>query len=101
VDDVAPVPARVWAAVVGLEPVRLGEPNWVEPWQGLSFAIRRRGEQAIDDPLEGPGGLVGQEGTEVGDGRREPGQVEGYSTQKCGPIRGREFGRAHVLNSSH
>jgi hypothetical protein len=66
----------VGAEAVVLEPVALGEPDDVEPVPPPVLAVVGRGEQAVDQPLVGPGSVVADERLGLLGRRRQAEQVE-------------------------
>ncbi len=56
--------------------VGLGIARDIHPGGGHALPVTRRGQQAIDQPLVGVRALVGDEGVDLGEGRRQAGQVE-------------------------
>ena len=88
VDDVVAVPPRVVAAVVLLEPRRVGVAGHVHPVPAPALAVVRRVEQALDQPLPGTSLLVGQELVDLLEGRGQAGEVEigpAHEGQGIGP----------------
>ena len=76
VDDPVAVAERVRVRDVLVEPVRVGVTGDVEPVPSPALAVAGRRQQPLDHPLVGVGPLVGQEGVDLGRGRRQAGQVE-------------------------
>ena len=66
---------------IGLVAEGIGVAGDIEPRRGHAFAEAGRGEQAIDDSFFRGGGGVGEEGIELGLGRRQSGEIEGDATQ--------------------
>ena len=61
---------------VGLIAEGVGVPRHVEPVDGHPLAEPGRGQQPVDQPLVGVRSAVGQEGVDLGEGRRQTGEVE-------------------------
>ena len=75
---------------VDLVAVGVGVADDVEPVLGHPLAVARRGEEPIDDPLVGAGGLVCQEGVDLFGRRREARQIERHPPE---PLAAIGFGR--------
>ena len=71
------------AVAVGIEPglervgLVLAVPGDVEPVPAPALAVVRRGQQPVDDPGEGVGRIIAEEGRDLLGGRRQADQVEG------------------------
>ena len=88
VDDVVAVPPRVVAAVVLLEPRRVGVAGHVHPVTAPALAVVRRVEQPLDQALPGAPPGVGEELVDLLGGRRQPGEVQigpAHQGQGVGP----------------
>ena len=68
--------ARRWGGLVRFEAVALGVARQVQPVPRPALAVVRRGEQPVDDLLEGVRGLVGEERLDLFRRGRQAGQVE-------------------------
>jgi len=86
------------AEVIALKPVRVGIPREVEPWPRPTFAILRRSEQAIHDPLvRGITGVSEKRSQRVGR-RRQTNEIQRHPPQPAGAPRIRR--RREALLSS-
>ena len=78
-----PVPPRPHGPhPVVLVAVRVGVPRDVEPLDGHSLAVGRRGQQPIDDAFVGVGRLIGHECVDVGQCRRQSREVHRDASQQ-------------------
>ncbi len=75
-DDVIAIRPGVGSRLILVVAVRLAEMNDVEPMPRPAFAILRRREQAIDQPLIGRGIRVGDERLDLGVGRWQAHEIE-------------------------
>ena len=73
-DPVAPGPHGPGEVV--LIAVGVGVAGAVEPVAGHRLAVPRGGEQAVDQPLVGVRGVIGQEGVDLGEGRGDAEEVQ-------------------------
>ncbi len=79
--------------------VRLGIADEVEPVPPPALAVTRRGQQAVDQSLVSFRRVVGQERVDFLGGRRQPGQVEGGTSNQCRLV-GFRGGRQTVIEKS-
>ena len=74
------------AGLVFLVAVGIGIAGGIEPDPRPALAVMRRVEQPLDQPVEGVIAAIGQEGVNLLDCRRQPGQVEAKAADEGGPI---------------
>ena len=74
------------AGEVVLVAVGVGVAGAVEPVHRHALAVVRRREQPIDELLVGVGRRVGEEGVDLGERRRQAGQVEGHPADQRGAV---------------
>ena len=93
-----PVPPRPHRPVlVLLVAVGVGVARRVKPRPGHPLAERRRGKEAVDDPLEGAGGRIGQEGVHLIGRGRQADQVQRDPADQ--PLPARFRGRRELLQA--
>ena len=63
-------------------PFRVGIPSDIQPMSSPAFAVMRRRQQPLDDPLERIGRLIRFKVRDLVHRRRQPDQIEGRSTQQ-------------------
>ena len=71
---------------IALIAIRVGIASHIQPHVGHPLAIGGRGQQAIDDPLVGFAGIIGEKRIEFVERGWEPGEVEGGSAQPGGSV---------------
>ena len=69
-----------------VEAVGVGVADDVEPVPGLVLAVARRGEEAVDHPLPGAGGVVGEEGVDLVGGGGQAGEPDRRAAQQRRPV---------------
>ena len=85
--DIIAIAPGIPVSDVLVETVGIRVPRHVEPVSAPALAIGRRREQAIDEPRVGVRSLVRQEGMDLIHRGRQPGQIEGDSSDQ-GPLVG-------------
>src|SRR5260221_9611371 len=94
---VVPVTPGMFADFVVLESLAFGEPRHIQPMPRPSFAVLRRGEQAVHYSCERLRGLIGEKGFQLGRGGREAGQVKSSATQERRFVGHRRWRNAFLL----
>ena len=84
-DPVAPGPEMIEA--IRLIPVGVGVTRHVEPVHGHAFAVGGRGEETVHGLLVGIGGCVGEEGIDLGDRGRNPGEIQRRAAEQAFLVR--------------
>ena len=82
-DDVIAIAPGVAVGHVLVEAVGVGVAGHVEPVPAPPLAVRRRGQQPIDHPIERVGPIVGEERVNLVGRRRQTGQVERHPANEC------------------
>ena len=77
---VSPRPHR--ALGIALKAIRVRVPRHIEPVPRPAFAIARRGQQPVDEPLVSVGRAVGEKRVQLGRRRRYTRQLEGHPPQQ-------------------
>ena len=65
-----------------MQPVRVAVARGIEPVPRHVFTVARRLQQAVHDALVGVGILVREQRLDLGERRRQPGQVKGHAPQQ-------------------
>ena len=87
VDDIVAIAPGVRIGQVARRAGRFAVAGHVEPVPAPAFAEARRGQQPIDDLLEGVGGVVLEERVDLLGRRRQAGQIEGHAADQRQPVR--------------
>ncbi len=85
-DHVVAVRPRVGARLIHFEPVALRKAHDVQPMPRPAFAISRRGEKFVDEPLDGVRRRIRHERVDFFRRRRQPDHIEIHAPNPRAPI---------------
>src|SRR5262249_44399465 len=88
-DDVVAIAPGVGPRLVSFKALAFGEAGEIEPVAPPSLAVARRGEQTVDDLVEGVGRVISEERRDLFGGGRQSDQVEGRTAKQRDLVGGR------------
>ena len=100
VDHPVAVAPRMGAELIALVAMAVGVVGDIEPVPGPALPVAGRGQEPIDEALEGVRGRVGLESGHLFGGRREADKIERRPTDERPPIGFRGRGEAALLEAS-